>query len=189
MQTLWLLVPLFLIVIFLVPIGFEFRLVFNPLKNVGFVSLKVLGIRVKLAEFKIKDTSLIVITKKGAELKELEVSGEKIRLLEQFSIQIKDKIKIKKFEFHSNVGLNDAFKSAMISGLICSLVNMAMGYVKNFKQTSEVRVVGHTSYNEKKFQLGALGRLSISLFDALYCFVMASLITRRSDKYDFRRGL
>ena len=168
MQSLWLLIPLFLFLLLILPFIFEARVSYNFYKNFGTLSLKLWFIRLTVITFKVKG-------------KEISLVGPEIKLLEQFSVQIKDKIKVKKLEFHSRIGTGDAFHSAMLSSLISVLISMLWGYIKNEKDTALIDVVNHTEYKEKVFQISLLGRVSISIFDTLYSFIMASIIVKKSD--------
>lgn len=181
MQSLWLLIPLFLILLFLLPFVFEVRLSYNIYKNMGTFSLKLWFIRIKLLTFKIKGKKLIVRSKNKAKQIEISLVGPEIKLIEQFTVQIKDKIKVKKLEFHSRIGTGDAFHSAILSSVISIFVSMIWGYVKNQKETTSINVMNHTAYKKKVFQVAILGRVSISLFDTLYSFIMASIIVKKSD--------
>ena len=181
MQSLWLLIPLFLFLLLILPFIFEARVSYNFYKNFGTLSLKLWFIRLTVITFKVKGKKLIVRTKNNAKQIEISLVGPEIKLLEQFSVQIKDKIKVKKLEFHSRIGIGDAFHSAMLSSLISVLISMLWGYIKNEKDTALIDVVNHTEYKEKVFQISLLGRVSISIFDTLYSFIMASIIVKKSD--------
>ena len=181
MQSLWLLIPLFLFLLLILPFIFEARVSYNFYKNFGTLSLKLWFIKLTVITFKVKGKKLIVRTKNNAKQIEISLVGPEIKLLEQFSVQIKDKIKVKKLEFHSRIGTGDAFHSAMLSSLISILISMLWGYIKNEKDTALIDVVNHTEYKEKVFQISLLGRVSISIFDTLYSFIMASIIVKKSD--------
>lgn len=127
MQSLWLLIPLFLFLLLILPFIFEARVSYNFYKNFGTLSLKLWFIRLTVITFKVKGKKLIVRTKNNAKQIEISLVGPEIKLLEQFSVQIKDKIKVKKLEFHSRIGTGDAFHSAMLSSLISVLISMLWG--------------------------------------------------------------
>lgn len=181
MQSLWLIIPLFLFIILLLPFIFEVRISYNVYKNYGTLALKLWFIKIVLITFKIKGKTIVIRTKKDAKQIEISLIGPEIKLLEQFSVQIKDKIKVKKLEFHSHIGTGDAFQSAMLSAGISIAISMFLGYIKNFKDTAQIDIVNHTNYKEKVFQISLLGRISISIFDTLYSFIMASIIVKKSD--------
>ncbi len=181
MQSLWLIIPLFLFIILLLPFIFEVRISYNVYKNYGTLALKLWFIKIVLITFKIKGKTIVIRTKKDAKQIEISLIGPEIKLLEQFSVQIKDKIKVKKLEFHSHMGTGDAFQSAMLSAGISIAISMFLGYIKNFKDTAQIDIVNHTNYKEKVFQISLLGRISISIFDTLYSFIMASIIVKKSD--------
>ena len=69
----------------------------------------------------------------------------------------------------------------MLSAGISIAISMFLGYIKNFKDTAQIDIVNHTNYKEKVFQISLLGRISISIFDTLYSFIMASIIVKKSD--------
>ncbi len=181
MQSLWLIIPLFLFILLLLPFIFEVRISYNVYKNYGTLALKLWFIKIVLITFKIKGKTIVIRTKKDAKQIEISLIGPEIKLLEQFSVQIKDKIKVKKLEFHSHIGTGDAFQSAMLSAGISIAISMFLGYIKNFKDTAQIDIVNHTNYKEKVFQISLLGRISISIFDTLYSFIMASIIVKKSD--------
>ena len=181
MQSLWLIIPLFLFILLLLPFIFEVRISYNVYKNYGTLALKLWFIKIVLITFKIKGKTIVIRTKKDAKQIEISLIGPEIKLLEQFSVQIKDKIKVKKLEFHSHIGTGDAFQSAMLSAGISIAISMFLGYIKNFKDTAQIDIVNHANYKEKVFQISLLGRISISIFDTLYSFIMASIIVKKSD--------
>ena len=181
MQSLWLLIPLFLFFLITLPIIIESRFSYNLEKNIGFFSIKLWFFTISTISFKIKGKYLIIRTKNDAKQVEISLIGPEIKLLEQLTVQIKDKVKVKKLEFHSNIGTNDALETALLSSLLSIIVGVLWGYIKNYKDTASVDIYTYPNYVEKNFLISLLARVSISIFDLIYSFIMASIILKKSD--------
>ena len=63
MQSLWLIIPLFLFIILLLPFIFEVRISYNVYKNYGTLALKLWFIKIVLITFKIKGKTIVIRTK------------------------------------------------------------------------------------------------------------------------------
>ena len=181
MQSLWLLIPLFVFSILISPLIFQVKISYNVFKNNGTFSIKLWFIRLSLATFKLKNRMIVIRTKKKSKQLELALSGPEIKLLEQFAVQIKDKLKLRKVEFHSKIGLNDAFQSAMLSSSASLIISIIFSRIKYYKNTAQISIVNHTSYNKRSFQTACMTRFSISIFEILYSFIMASIILNKND--------
>ncbi len=181
MQSLWLLIPLFLFIIITIPIIIESRFSYNFEENVGFFSIKLWLFTLATISIKIKGKYLIIRTKNDAKQVEISLIGPEIKLLEQLTVQIKDKIKVKKLEFHSNIGNGDAFETALLSSMFSIIIGIVWGYIKNQKDTASIIINSYPNYAEKNFLISLLARVSISIFDLIYSFIMASIILKKSD--------
>ena len=49
---------------------------------------------------------------------EYSINDPEIKFYENFSMQVKEKIKIKHISFYSNIGTKDAYHTAMLSALV-----------------------------------------------------------------------
>ena len=181
MQSLWLLIPLFLFIIITIPIIIESRFSYNFEENVGFFSIKLWLFTLATISIKIKGKYLIIRTNNDAKQVEISLIGPEIKLLEQLTVQIKDKIKVKKLEFHSNIGNGDAFETALLSSMFSIIIGIVWGYIKNQKDTASIIINSYSNYAEKNFLISLLARVSISIFDLIYSFIMASIILKKSD--------
>ena len=181
MQSLWLLIPLFLFIIITIPIIIESRFSYNFEENVGFFSIKLWFFTLATISIKIKGKYLIIRTNNDAKQVEISLIGPEIKLLEQLTVQIKDKIKVKKLEFHSNIGNGDAFETALLSSMFSIIIGIVWGYIKNQKDTASIIINSYPNYAEKNFLISLLARVSISIFDLIYSFIMASIILKKSD--------
>ena len=181
MQSLWLLIPLFLFIIITIPIIIESRFSYNFEENIGVFSIKLWLFTLATISIKIKGKYLIIRTKNDAKQVEISLIGPEIKLLEQLTVQIKDKIKVKKLEFHSNIGNGDAFETALLSSMFSIIIGIVWGYIKNQKDTASIIINSYSNYAEKNFLISLLARVSISIFDLIYSFIMASIILKKSD--------
>ena len=84
--------------------------------------------------------------------------------------QIKDKARLKEIYLFYNIGLQDAFASAMLCGLINTVATIFFTKIKNEKPTASFGVYDTVSYNKRVLELSFMTKVSISLFDIVYSF-------------------
>lgn len=184
MESIYLLIPLFLLLVFTIPLIINIRLSFNLKNYTGIVSIYLFKIKIILVIFRLKDHNVIVHKKSKKSESEFELSDKQKRFFEQFIFQIKDKVNIKTLVSFTRIGTQDALVTSIYNGLINSLFAMIFGYVKNLKPYAKIDVVSYPAFNRELFLITLCGKISISFFDILYSFFMASMIEKRREKYE-----
>lgn len=172
---------LFLIAI-VVPIKITFKLSYNLYSNRGVLSFKILGLRARIFSFRFKNATIQIKRRGKKDKKELELKIEKEELIytKRLVAQFRDKLKIRQLDFAARVGVEDAFKTAMACGFVNILVVNLFIFIKNFKQTTGVKVKTTPLYNKQQFKFRADAIVSINIFDLVFCFLFALINTRRS---------
>lgn len=175
MESLWLL-PLLLFIFFIV-IGqvFKFYLTYNPLDNEGLVIIKIWGIKIKNFSFQIKPKAIIIRTAKQTQNKEYSFSDPKIKFYEKFSLQVKEKIKLKNVDFYSKIGTLDACQTSIYVGVVNVISKVIFAYIKNVKPTCSICINNHADYDKKICNFSLYAKLSLSIFDFVYCLLFAWL--------------
>ena len=178
-MNLYLLIPFFLILIFFVPVKLEVRISFNVLEKMGAFGIFVFGLKVEYQQFWIEKKK--IITKKENELEshELNAQSKEVIFFDMLSHEIKDKTKLKEFFVFYNLGVGDAFSSAMVGGTINAILLSIMTAIKNSKPTASMGVYDTISYNKKICQFALKSSLTISLFDVVYSLVRSVILTRK----------
>lgn len=184
MESIYLLIPLFLLLVFTIPLIINIRLSFNLKNYTGIVSIYLFKIKIILVIFRLKGHNVIVHKKSKKSESEFELSDKQKRFFEQFIFQIKDKVNIKTLVSFTRIGTQDALVTSIYNGLINSLFAMIFGYVKNLKPYAKIDVVSYPAFNRELFLITLCGKISISFFDILYSFFMASMIEKRREKYE-----
>ncbi len=189
MQTLWLLFLMVGVLIFIVPIKMKIRLSYDLLKNRGVLGFGILFFKMRILSFKFKNMGLEIKSRSKKEKKEVELKIDKEELIynERLLAQFRDKLKIRKLTFKATLGMGDAFKTAMVSGLLNILIVNLFIFIKNFKQTTSVKVGTKPEYNKELFRFKSQAEVSISLFDLLFCFLFALINTKRSIHYNEKK--
>ena len=175
----YLLIPFFLIIIFFFPIKLEGRVAFNLLDLSGAYGIFLYKIKLDHQEIWIKHRKIIVKKDSNVESKKIELESDEILFLKMFISQIKDKTRLRLISVFYNLGLDDAFSSAMVAGYINSLLLIFFTSIKNSKPTASLGVYDTISYNKRICQFSVRIILSISLFDVVYSFIRSVILTRK----------
>ena len=184
MESIYLLIPLFLLLILITPLIVNIRLSFNLKSYTGIISIYMFKIKILLVIFRLKDHNIIVHKKSKKSESEFELSDEQKQFIEQFVVQIKDKVNIKTLVSFTRIGTHDALETSLYNGLINSLFAMLFGYIKNQKPYAKIDVVSYPAFNKELFLITFYGKISISFFDILYSLFMAFAVEKRREKYE-----
>ena len=108
---------------------------------------------------------------------ELDISGDDLLIFEYFGMQIKDKIRLKELFVFYNLGVGDAFESAMLGGFLNVAVLTFFTTLKSKKPTASLGIYDTISYNKSIFEIALKGKISISLIDIAYSFLNSVILT------------
>ena len=182
MNSLYYLIPAVVVIILVFPVFAEVRVSFNPLFNRGVVALFLFRIKVFYFIVSFHGTYVELQNEKETKRQEIEFSSQQFAHVEEFSKQIKDKIRLKKMYVFYNIGTGDAYSSA----LVCGLVNLVLMHVflvlKSHKPTASFCVYDTVSYNKTQCEVAGRVAASISFFDVAYSFVLSVILSRRRMK-------
>lgn len=184
MQSLWLIIVVFFLVILIVPIYANLHVSYDVLSNVGSLSLFIFGIKIFAYKLKFKGRQLVLMSQKETKDVELELSDKQMRFLEQLNSELKQKVVVKKIAVLSRIGMEDAYVTALVNGIFVSIVNSALAYIKNLKSMAKIELVNEPAYNGKHFTACTYVKFTITIIDLLYSLFMALVIKRRSEKYE-----
>ncbi len=189
MESLFLIIVLFVILLIVIPVNYSIGFNYDPYKNKGVFGIKFLFFRFRIAIFKIKGLGIEIKNKGNKKATEVQIvlDPEQFRYIKNLINQFKNKLKIKTVHFFSKVGAGDAFTSAMLSGAVLEIICVICAYLKNFKQTGPIEIGNKTEFNEKIFKLNFRIKISVSLFDLLYSFAIAKIKNWRNKKYERNR--
>lgn len=184
MESLYFLIPLFLIVFITFPISLNIRASFNLKNKKGIVSLYVFNIRLTVIEFRLQDNNIFIKKNKKEEIVEFELSEKQKRFAKQFSVQIQNKVNVKNLVSFTRIGTKDALETSMYNGIINSVFACVFGYIKNLKPYAKIDVLSYPAFNKNLFIITLYGKISISFFDFIYSLLMSFIIIKRSEKYE-----
>lgn len=185
MESLFLLIPLFFIFLILIPITINIKLNYDILKNKGVASVHLGFIRIILLVFKIKNKTLVLKTKKHRKEIELNFTDSQMRFYEQFTKQIEQKVRIKRFNISGKLGVSSADKTAILTGALNILSSSFLSILKTKKPYAENLYANFfPAYNKSIFKLYGGGKISISIFDIIYSLLLSAVIIKRSEKYE-----
>ena len=184
MESLYFLIPLFFVVIFVLPLLISVKLSVNLHNKIGVVSVHLFRFRLVLMLFRYENNKIIIKTKKKKKEMEMELTDKQKRFAEQFIVQMKNKINVRSIMAYTRIGTNDAFANSLISGFFNSVFASVLGYVKNNKKNAKIDVISYPAYNQELFVVCVCGKISFSIFDLLYSLIMSFTIIKRSEKYE-----
>ena len=181
MQSPYLLILVFVIILLIFPFQIGIKADYSPYKNLGFLAIKIFKKRIKLFEFEFEKLGIVLHTKKGKKYQPLEFNFSKRKFVyfENLFFQFKDKAKIKYMSFVSKIGMQDAFKTAMVIGGLNQVFYSFFGFIKNDKQTATIIIQSQPEWNHKVFEMSICFRFSVSIYEILYCLLFANLKARR----------
>lgn len=178
-NSLYYLIPTFLILLMMTPIFSEVRVSFNPLFNRGVIALFVFRIKVFYYIFSFHGKYIEFQNEKETKRQKLELSSRQFAFVEEFIRQLKDKVRLKKFYIFYNIGTGDAFSSAILCGYINLFLNQFFLKIKNSKPTASCCVYDTVSYNKTQCEVAGRTAISISFFDIAYSFILSVILTSR----------
>lgn len=177
MNALYLLIPTFIILLFLMPVVAEARITFNLQSKTGVLCIFVYGIKLFYWIYEINGKKILIKNKAGTKEMELDISGDDLLIFEYFGMQIKDKIRLKELFVFYNLGVGDAFESAMLGGFLNVAVLTFFTTLKSKKPTASLGIYDTISYNKSIFEIALKGKVSISLIDIAYSFLNSVILT------------
>ena len=184
MQIVWHISIVFFLIFLILPIFAKGYLSFDVLNNIGVISLYIFFIKILAYKIKRKNNRIILYTEKNKRQIEVKVSQKQIRFLKQFTVQMKQKIILKNITVFSRIGLNDAYTTALLVGTFNTFCSCVMGYIKNIKPSTKMRVINYPDYNSSRLTFSAQITGFVTLIDVLYALLMSFIIIKRSEKYE-----
>ena len=175
----YLFIPFVIIIIFFLPIKMEARVSFNVLDFSGAFGVFFYKIKLTHQQFWIKGKKIITKKDNEIETKEMDFQSEEVIFLETFMSQIKDKTRLRELSVFYNIGVKDAFLSAMLAGLVNFAITIIFTNIKNKKPTATLSLNDTVSYNRELCQFAVKAILSISLFDVAYSLLSTIVISKK----------
>lgn len=184
MQIVWQIIVVFFLIVLILPIFSKAYVCYNVLDNNGVVSLYIFFIKIISYKIKIASGNIIFFTEKDKKQIELQVSTKQLRFLQQFSVQMKQKVIIKNITAFSKIGLNDAYHTALAVGAFNAFCSGVIGYLKNIKPSAKMRVYSNPEYNNLRLSFAFQITGFITIIDVIYSLIMSFIIIKRSEKYE-----
>lgn len=182
MSSLYFLIPTVIIILLVMPIFLEVRLSFNLLDKSGVFCIYLFRKKLQYFKFEIDGREIKLKDEEETKEKQIDFDSPEIALYEEFSTQIKDKTRLRFIEVFYNVGLNDAFLTSMICGVINIAILIFFTSLKNKKPTASLQLYNTSSFNKKVANLATVINLSISLFDMVYSFIISVILSKKKMK-------
>lgn len=171
-------IPAILIILFVLPVVVEVRLSYNPIENTGTIALFLFRKKLLHYVFDLHMSYIVCRNDKETKIQKLSFSGEDFEVLKVFTDEIEDKLKLTKLYVFYNLGIDDAFSGAMISGLVNQLCIQAFLFLKSKKPTASMCVFDNVCYNRQVCEFAVKSVVSISLFETFYSYVYAFVKTK-----------
>lgn len=182
MSGYYLIIPAVIILIFMCPILLQAKATLNVEDMSGVVSVFIFRKKIIYFFYKIEGKKIILTNEDNAKEEEFDFSSEEVVLYQEMIKQIRDKARLKEIYLFYNIGLQDAFASAMLCGLINTVATIFFTKIKNEKPTASFGVYDTVSYNKRVLELSFMTKVSISLFDIVYSFASSVILSRKKAK-------
>ena len=180
MNALYLLIPTFLILLFLSPVLLEGRVTFNLQSKSGVICLYLFGIKLLYYLYEIQGKTIVLTNQKQTKETSLSLENNDLLFVQILSNQIKNKTRLKQFYVFYNLGAGDAFVSALLGGLLNVAALTFFTTIKNKKPTASLGIYDTISYNKTLFEIALKGKISISLIDIAYSLLNSVILTWRT---------
>lgn len=177
--SLFYIIPTLFIFLLVFPMIIEVRVSYNLIDNKGAVALFIFKKQLFYYIISFHGSYIRLENKKQTKIQNLKFSDPKFAIVEKFGKQIKDKIKLKKVYAFYNIGIGDAFESAMLCGLINQILMHFFLYLKNQKPTASLCVYDTISYNIEMFEVACRAQISVSFFDVVYSYLNSVIIINK----------
>lgn len=188
MQSLYLLILLFFIILIITPLGFRVKVFYSIKSNRGAVSIKLWCFWIKKIKLIFKGNKIYVLEKHNNSEIEIELGEPQLRFLQFFNDEVKDKVKLRSVYAFMRVGVDNPFYAALLSSLSQDVVLGVFAYIKNKMQLAHFNLKAYTSFTEFNYIIAFNVRLSLSILDVLYSFVMSILRTSSDRAIERKMG-
>ncbi len=180
MESLYLAIPLFFIVVFLIPIIFQMDIKIDGNNKNIFVTLCVYKMKILSLKMLYKDNKVLLYINKKQQDLNIELSQKQVLFIDQFISNIKDKIQITIIEVNASIGIKDnAYQTAMTCGTLNLLIYIIFTILKTNKPTASFYSSVIPLYKEDKFLIKTKICVKISMNELLYSVVISLLSVRR----------
>ena len=164
-------IPAVIILLFVLPIIIEVRVSFNPLYNRGVIALYIFRIKAFYYFFSFHGSVIKLENEKSLKVVQLKFSGRSLEILQSFTKEMWQKVKLKSLCVYYNVGVEDAFGSAMACGLLNQIFMQMFVQIKNRKPTATLVLFDNVLYNKFECELACRAKILLSFWDLFYSFV------------------
>lgn len=188
MESLYLIILIFFIVVLITPLGFRIKFFYDVKNNRGAISIKLWFIWIKKIKLKIKGKKIFLIEKHKNREIEIELNEPQIRFLKFFSTEVKDKVKIRSVIAHSKVGVDNPMLSGFFSSFISNVILSFFAFVKNKRPSACFKLTNYTNFYGFNLIVGVYSRFSLSIFDVIYSFIMSILRTGKDRVLEEKMG-
>ena len=177
-MNLYLLIPLGVIFLLFCPIHLEGRGSFNALKLSGAIGVFVFNIKLEHQQFRIEKRKIVGVGENDQE-DTFDFDQKDLIFTKMLIGELQDKTRPKELFVVYNLGLGDAFATAMVAGVINSILTIIMVSIKNYKPTASLGICDTISYNRQVAQFAVTLKIAISLFDVVYSFLRSVILTKK----------
>ena len=185
----YLFIPFAVIVIFMLPLKIKLKFSCNLLKKNGAFAVFLFKKKLMPQQFWLKNGKILLQDDKTSSSTEIEFDSKEVIFTKVLANQIKGKTRLKELFLFYNVGVQDAFASAMLAGAINLFMLIFFTSLKNTRPTASMAVYDTVSYNRQVLEFAFKSNISLSLFDAVYSFVVSLIITNRIAKQKFEQAV
>ncbi len=185
----YLFIPFAVIVIFMLPLKIKLKFSCNLLKKNGAFAVFLFKKKLMHQQFWLKNGKILLQDDKTSSSTEIEFDSKEVIFTKVLANQIKGKTRLKELFLFYNVGVQDAFASAMLAGAINLFMLIFFTSLKNSRPTASMAVYDTVSYNRQVLEFAFKSNISLSLFDAVYSFVVSLIITNRIAKQKFEQAV
>lgn len=181
MQSAYWLFLLLAVLVLVFPLHISVKLSYDVFKNRGVLGFRLFFFKVWYSSFVVEGFGITLTTrdKKRKQLS-VQVSRKDIIYIQRLMAQFRDKLLVKTMAIHTRIGLETPFASAMLAGAVQTVAGSVLAFVKNFKQSGNLKIKTKTEWQKKMARFRVDFVVRISLLDLIYCFLFAFIHTRRT---------
>ena len=179
MESLYFLIPLFFVMVFVVPLSMRIKFACDINKNQTIISAFLWKLKLITIRLYIKDNKIYLITKHKEKEIEIKLSIKEIYFVESIGENLKDKTTLRKLAFWGKIGLIDAKDTALSTGSLLVALKCIFAYIKNYKPTCSMSANITPIYDDSVLLFCGYLSFSITLFDLLFSLIISLFSLRR----------
>ena len=179
MESLYLAIPLFFIILLIIYFQIKVNSQIDVLAGYILLTLSLFKIKILKIKFMYKNNKLYFFVNKKEKEINIKLSFKQVYFVNQFISNLKDKIVLKNLNIQGKIGTLDAYKTSMQSATVLAISKTLFAYLKTKKHTTTLSSLIKPCFNQNIFLIKIDLCVKITLYDLLYSLIVSLVSIKR----------